>query len=194
MKTKTSATAASATLELTHPQQIIDRHLRPAIAPFKAELLEAAARDRELSAELERKHPETAKREALELLEKAGAGDTEADKILTEAGGTEAYVKSRAALFDLTRAKHEAACISSAPLWQKVSDAILAAIEAADREIQGQWSKVCDFLGEPCDLSRWNSYCRNIRNGIERAPFAAEKLRHGTDWQIESLGLRPLLD
>lgn len=194
MKTKTSATAASAPLELTHPQQIIDKHLRPAIAPFKAELLEAADRDRELSAEMERKHPELAKKEALQLLEKAGAGDLEADKILTEAGGTEAYVKSRTALFDLARAKHEAACIASAPLWQKVSDALLAAIQAADLEIQGQWQKVCEFLGEPYDLSRWNSYCRNIRSGIERAPFAAEKMRHGAGWQLEALGLRPLLN
>ena len=194
MKTKTSATAASASLELTHPQQIIDKHLRPAIAPFKAELLEAAARDRELSAEMERKHPELAKKEALQLLEKAGAGDLEADKILTEAGGTEAYVKNRTALFDLARAKHEAACIASAPLWQRVSESILAAIQAADLEIQGQWAKVCEFLGEPCDLSRWNQYCRNIRSGIERTPFAAEKMRHGADWQLESLGLRQLLD
>lgn len=194
MKKQNTATAASTTLELTHPQQILDAHLRPALAPFKADLLKAAARDIELTKELESKHPDLAKKQALELLEKAAAGDLEADKILTEAGGTEAYVKSRCALFDLARAKHEGAAMASAPLWQKVSESILSAIEAADREIQSQWQKVCDFLGEPCDLSRWNAYCRNIRNGIERAPFAAETLKHGANWQLESLGLRPLLD
>ena len=191
MKSKTTATAA---LEIIQPKQIINRHLRPAIAPFKAELLAAAEVDRKLSEQMESKHPNLAKAEALQLLEKAGAGDLEADKILTEAGGTEAYVKSRTALFDLSRAKHEAACIASVPLWTKVSAAILAAIDASDREIQSQWQKVCDYLGEPCDLSRWNQYCRNIRNGIERAPFAAEKLSHGSSWQLESLGLRELLD
>ena len=143
---------------------------------------------------MESKHPNLAKAEALQLLEKAGAGDLEADKILTEAGGTEAYVKSRTALFDLSRAKHEAACIASVPLWTKVSAAILAAIDASDREIQSQWQKVCDYLGEPCDLSRWNQYCRNLRSGVERTPFAAEKMRHGSSWQLESLGLRELLD
>ena len=84
--------------------------------------------------------------------------------------------------------------IASVPLWTKVSAAILAAIDASDREIQSQWQKVCDYLGEPCDLSRWNQYCRNIRNGIQRTPFAAEKMRHGSSWQLESLGLRELLD
>ena len=88
----------------------------------------------------------------------------------------------------------EAACKASIPLWEKVSAALLSGIDAAEREIQDQWVKVCEFLGEPSDLSRWNSYCRNIRNGIERAPFAAEKLSHGSSWQLESLGLRELLD
>jgi hypothetical protein len=191
MKSKTTATTA---LEIIQPKQIINRHLRPAIAPFKAELLAAAEVDRKLSEQMESKHPNLAKAEALQLLEKAGAGDLEADKILTEAGGTEAYVKSRTALFDLSRAKHEAACIASVPLWTKVSAAILAAIDASDREIQSQWQKVCDYLGEPCDLSRWNQYCRNLRSGVERTPFAAEKMRHGSSWQLESLGLRELLD
>lgn len=194
MKKQNTATAASTSLEVTHPKDIIEKHLKPALAPFKAELLAAAQIDVELAADMERKHPDTAKREALQLLEKAAGGDLEADKILTEAGGTEAYVKSRTALFDLARAKHEAACIASAPLWQKVSDSILSAIESADREIQSQWQKVCDFLGEPCDLSRWNNYCRTLRFGIGRAAFAAETLKHGTDWQIEAHGLRPLLD
>lgn len=194
MKNKTSATAASTTLELTRPQEIIDKHLRPAIAPFKAELLEAAARDLKLTREMEERHPDIAKKLGLELLEKAAAGDEEADRILTEAGGTEAFVKSRCALFDLARAKHEGACIASVPLWRRVSESLLSAIEAADREIQEQWAKVCEYLGEPSDLSRWNQYCRNIRNGIERSPFAAETLKHGANWQLDSLGLRPLLD
>lgn len=194
MKTKTSATAASTSLEITHPQQIIDKHLRPAIAPFKAELLQAADRDRELSAEMERKHPDLAKKEALQLLEKAGAGDMEADKILTEAGGTEAYVKSRSALFDLARAKHSAACKASAPLWNKVAAACMAAIDAAAAEIQAQYDRLQELHGEPKGLSQWDAYCRNLKTGLSKAEFNAEQLNHGAGWQLEALGLRPLLD
>jgi hypothetical protein len=191
MKSKTPANAA---LEIIQPQQIINRHLRPAIAPFKAELLAAAEIDRELSATMEKEHPNAVKLAAEELFQKATSGDTEAEAAIRAEGGMDEWKRKRIAFFDLSRAKHEAACIASVPLWEKVSVALLAAIEDADREIQGQWAKVCDFLGEPCDLSRWNAYCRNIRNGIERAPFAAEKLRHGSSWQLEAYGLRELLD
>jgi hypothetical protein len=195
MKTKTTPASSGLTsLEIKHPQAIIQAHLRPAIAPFRDELLAAAAIDRELSASLEREHPNAVKKMADELFARAANGDAEAEKEIRAEGGIEEWKRKRIAFFDLTRAKHEAACIASAPLWQRVSDSILSAIQAADNEIQGQWAKVCEYLGEPCDLSRWNSYCRNIRNGIERAPFAAEKMRHGADWQIEAHGLRPLLD
>ena len=191
MKSKTPANAA---LEIIQPQQIINRHLRPAIAPFKAELLAAAEIDRELSETMEKEHPNAVKLAAEELFQKATSGDTGAEAAIRAEGGMDEWKRKRIAFFDLSRAKHEAACIASVPLWEKVSVALLAAIEDADREIQGQWAKVCDFLGEPCDLSRWNAYCRNIRNGIERAPFAAEKLRHGSSWQLEAYGLRELLD
>jgi len=191
MKSKTTANAA---LELIHPQQIIDRHLRPAIAPFKAELLASAELDRKLAEAMEREHPNAVKLAADELFQKATSGDAEAEAAIRAEGGMDEWKRKRMAFFALSRAKHEAACIASAPLWQKVSAALLASIEAADREIQDQWVKVCEFLGEPSDLSRWNQYCRNIRNGVERTPFAAEKLSHGSSWQLESLGLRELLD
>jgi hypothetical protein len=32
-----------------------------------------------------------------------------------------------------------------------------------------------------------------LKNGIARAPFAAETLRHGADWQIRSLGLAEIV-
>ena len=191
MKSKTPANAA---LEIIQPQQIINRHLRPAIAPFKAELLAAAELDRKLSETMEKEHPNSVKLAAEELFQKATSGDAEAEAAIRAEGGIEEWKRKRMAFFDLSRAKHQAACKASVPLWTKVSAALLAAIEDADREIQGQWAKVCDFLGEPCDLSRWNAYCRNIRNGIERAPFAAEKLSHGSSWQLEAHGLRELLD
>ena len=191
MKSKTTATAA---LEIIQPKQIIDRHLRPAIAPFRAELLAAAEIDRKLSATMQKEHPNAVKLAAEELFQKATSGDAEAEAAIRAEGGLDEWKRKRMAFFDLSRAKHEAACRASIPLWEKVSAALLSGIDAADREIQDQWVKVCEFLGEPSDLSRWNQYCRNIRNGIERAPFAAEKLSHGSSWQLESLGLRELLD
>ena len=138
-------------------------------------------------------HPDTAKKEADQLLERAAAGDSKAEGTLRSAGGTEAFVKAKCAMFDLARAKHEGAAKATAPLWTKVSAAVLSAIEAANREISDQWKRTCEHLGEPCDLSSWDTHCRNLRNGIERAPYAAENMRHGAAWQIESLGLAEVI-
>jgi len=191
MKSKTPANAA---LEIISPKQIINRHLRPAILPFKGELLAAAELDRKLSETMEKEHPNAVKKAAEELFQKATSGDAEAEAAIRAEGGMDEWKRKRMAFFDLTRAKHEAGCLASVPLWEKVSVALLSGIDAADREIQDQWTKVCEFLGEPSDLSRWNQYCRNIRHGIERTPYAAEKLRHGSSWQLEAYGLRELLD
>ena len=98
-------------------------------------------------------------------------------------------MKSKCAMFYLARAKHEGASKASAPLWTKVSIAVIAAIEAASREINDKWQATCTQLGEPCSPSSWDTYCRNLKTGITRAPFAAENLRHGASWKIESLGL-----
>ena len=191
MKSKTTATDA---LEIIQPKQIINRHLRPAILPYKAELLAAAEVDRKLSETMAEEHPNAVKKAAEELFQKATSGDAEAEAAIRAEGGLDEWKRKRMAFFDLSRAKHEAACKASIPLWEKVSAALLSGIDAAEREIQSQWVKVCEFLGEPSDLSRWNQYCRNIRTGVERAPFAAEKLSHGSSWLLESLGLRELLD
>lgn len=177
------------TAALTNPKDILNRHLREAVKPHAAALRQAAAIDRELEKEMLATHPDTAKKEANELLERASTGDTKAEGVLRSAGGTEAYVKAKCAMFDLARAKHAGAARASVPLWTKVSAAVLISIDAAHREINQQWRHTCEQLGEPCPPSAWDNYCRNLRNGIERAPFAAENLRHGTAWQIESLGL-----
>lgn len=174
---------------IINPKEILNRHLREAVKPHAAALRQAAALDRELEKEMNATHPDAAKKEANELLERASTGDTKAEGVLRSAGGTEAFVKSKTAMFDLARAKHEGAAKASAPLWAKVSAAVLLSIDAANREINQQWQHICEQLGEPCSPSEWDTYCRNIRSGIERAPFAAENLRHGAAWQIESLGL-----
>jgi hypothetical protein len=180
---------ASNTVVLVHPKDILTRHLAQAVKPYAAELRQAAAIDREFEKEMLATHPDTAKKEANELLERASKGDSRAEGVLRSAGGTEAYIKAKCGLFDLARAKFEGAAKASAPLWTKVSAAALAALEAANREIQTQWQQACEHLGEPGGLSSWDTYCRNLRNGFERAPYAAEKLRQGAAWQIEQLGL-----
>ena len=186
-------TTKPTTVALTHPRDILNRHLAQAVKPFAADLRKAAALDRELEKEMLATHPDTAKKEADQLLERAAAGDSKAEGTLRSAGGTEAFVRAKCAMFDLARAKHEGAAKASAPLWTKVSAVVIAAINAANGEIQSQWRQACEHLGEPCDLSSWDTYCRNLKTGIERAPFAAENLRHGAAWQIESLGLSEVI-
>jgi len=194
MKNKPDTTAkASDPLTITKPQDILAAHLAPAIKPFADELLAAAAIDREAEAEMNGCHPEDAKKQANALLEAAAKGDKKAEQTLRDAGGTEAFIKARSAMFDLAKAKHHAACQASAPLWQKVSDAILAAIDAACADIQKQFEAVAAALGEPAGLSNWDAYCRNLKSGIMSAPNKAENLRHGTDWLIRSLGLAELV-
>ena len=195
MKTKTTPASSGITpLEIKHPQAIIEAHLRPAIAPYRDELLAAAARDIELYAEMEKQHPEAAKKAAAELMEKACAGDDQANKILTDAGGTEAFIKARTAMFDLARGKHGKAAKDSAPLWAKVSAALMSAIDAAAVEIQAQYDRIQELHGEPKALSQWDAHCRNLKTGLNKAEFAANELNAGTNWQLEALGLRPLLD
>jgi len=174
---------------LTHPKDILNRHLRDAVKPHAAALRQAATLDRELEKEMLACHPDDAKKQANALLEAAAKGDKKAEETLRAAGGTEAFVKSKCAMFDLAKAKHHGAAQATAPLWEKVSAAVVAAIESANGEIQGQWQQACDHLGEPSNLSSWDATCRNLKTGISRAAYAAENLRHGAAWQIESLGL-----
>jgi hypothetical protein len=178
---------------LNHPKDILNRHLRDAVKPHAAALRQAAALDRELEKEMLATHPDDAKKQANVLLEAASNGDKKAEETLRAAGGTEAFIKAKSAMFDLARAKHEGAAKATVPLWEKVSAAVIAAIESANREIQEQWNQACEHLGEPSGLSSWDVFCRNLKTGITRAPFAAENLKHGAAWQIESLGLAEVI-
>jgi hypothetical protein len=192
MKAKTNPTAP-ALPAITHPTEILKSHLKPALEPFAAELLEAARIDREAAGVMDTMHPEKVKAAAEDLFYRAARGEEAAEKELREAGGKAEYIAKRTAFFDLAKAKHHAACQASAPLWQKVSEAIVAGIDAAAAEIQKQLDTVAAALGEPAGLSNWDAYCRNLKSGISRAPFAAEKLNHGTDWMLRSLGLADLV-
>jgi hypothetical protein len=174
---------------LLHPQDILNRHLRQALKPFAAALRQAAALDLQLAGEMTALHPDLAKKEANILLEAAANGDKKAEATLREAGGTEAYIKNKCGLFDLARAKFEGAAKASAPLWTKVSAAVIAAYEAAEREIREQLQRTSEQIGEPTPTTSWEIPIGHYKYGISRAAYAAENMRHGAAWQIEALGL-----
>jgi hypothetical protein len=174
---------------LVHPQDILNRHLRQALKPYAAALRQAAALDRELGKEMEATHPDLAKKEANILLEAAANGDKKAEATLREAGGTEAYIKNKCGLFELARAKHTGAAGATVPLWEKASAAVLAAYEAAEREIQDQLQRTSEQIGEPAPTTSWENTLTHYKYGISRAAYAAKNMRHGAAWQIEALGL-----
>jgi hypothetical protein len=176
-------------LNLAKPADIVDDALREALRPFAGELRQAASIDAELEAEMNRTHPTAVKKECDELFERACNGDKEADGILRAAGGTEAYVKARTAMFDLVRGKREAKCKADAPLWQKVSDAAVAALDRSLVAIEAQWSELIELHGEVPVPSSWRERIAQMQRAISRAPFAAAELNHGTAWQLTSLNL-----
>lgn len=178
---------------LTHPQQIIDEHLRSALKPYSKQLIEAAARDAALEAEADNTHPDKVKREAQELFELACNGDKRADSTLREAGGTAGYVESRTRFFDLSKGKREAAAKSDAAIWAKAGPATVAALDTALAVVREQWSATLQTLGEELVPSSWETKVGYMRRGLEKVEFNARELRHGTNWQVESLGLRNVL-
>lgn len=180
--------------QITHPQTIIDQMMRDAIKPFAAELREAADRDRKLEADMDAAHPEAAKVRAAELLEAACAGDKAADAEIVAAGGTGGFVESRVRFFDLCRGKRNAAAKADAPLWEKVTAALLPALDAALEAIRSQWDRVLELHGEEPRPSSWEPRIASTRKAIAGAPFNARELTHGTNWQLQSLGLAALID
>ena len=181
------------TTDIVHPEQILARHLREAVKPHAAALRQAAATDKELEREMDATNPISIKKQGDELLERACAGDSKAEATLREAGGVEGLVKAKSALFDLAKGKHHAAAKATAPLWQKVSDAALAALDRAVAEIEAQWNRVLELHGEAITPTSWTAKIDNMKRAMSRAPFAAENLRHGAAWQISQLGLSEVI-
>lgn len=179
--------------QLIHPQTIIDTRLREALKPHARALLEAAERDQKLEAEMMREHPDAAKKEAERLFELACAGDVEADGILRAAGGTQGFIESKSRFFDLARGKCRANAKADEKLWSNAAPRADAALETALGEIRTQWASVQELHGEDPRPSSWEAKIEAMRRAINKAPFNAAELMHGTNWQIESLGLRSAL-
>jgi regulator of protease activity HflC (stomatin/prohibitin superfamily) len=179
--------------QLTNPQEIIDARLREALKPYSKQLLEAAAKDASLEAETDASHPDKVKREAQQLFEAACNGDKTADKTLREASGTAGYIEAKTRFFDLTRGKREAAAKADAAIWAKAGPAAVAALDAALALIRQQWTATLQTLGEEVVPSSWETKVGYLRRALEKVEFNARELRHGTAWQVESLGLRKVL-
>lgn len=179
--------------QLTNPQTIIDEALRSALKPHAKALLEAAALDAALEAETDASHPDKVKREAQELFERACNGDKTADKTLREANGTAGYIEAKTRFFDLTRGKREPAAKADAAIWAKAGPAAVAALDSALAAIRDQWRKTLEALGEEIVPSSWETKVGYMRRALEKVEFNARELRHGSHWQIESLGLRNVL-
>lgn len=179
--------------QLTNPQTIIDEALRSALKPHAKALLEAAARDAALEAEMNETHPDVAKKQAEQLFEAACNGDKAADKTLRESDGTQGFIEAKTRFFDLTRGKCRAGAKADAALWDKAAPAAVAALDRALVVIREQWASALQTLGEEMRPSSWEGRIAMMRRALEGTPFNARELQHGTNWQIESLGLRKVL-
>ena len=179
--------------QLTNPQEIIDARLREALKPYSKQLLEAAAKDAALEAEMNASHPDGAKKQAQQLFEAACNNDKKADETLREAGGTAGFIEAKTRFFDLARGKCNAGAKADADIWAKAGPAAVAALDAALALIRQQWETTLQALGEEVVPSSWEVKVGYLRRALEKVEFNARELRHGTAWQIESLGLRKVL-
>lgn len=182
-------------MKTTSPQEILDKHLRKALAPFAEQLRVEAELDRELASKAESLHPYIFEKEAADLTERAVAGDAEAEAKLAEAGGAADYVKTRSAGFKMAEDKRRYAAAACVPLWQKVAAAAVPAVNHAEAEIEKQLTDVLAELGElHPGLTLWGGRCRSLRNIFETAPRNAdEPMWNGASWLVEQMGLSDLI-
>jgi hypothetical protein len=192
MKKTTSAT----TITVIKPEEILRRHLLPALKPYATKLREAAELDSRLSETMAEIHPDKIKREAEELFEAAAAGDESAEKFLAAQGGKSGMIRDRSAMFCLARTKHEHACKASAPLWKSVAEATETALDLAGHDIGLQLKTVLEELGElpSSTASLWEAKIRGLKVGLGRAEFLAVNANHGVSWQMQALGLSELIE
>lgn len=182
-------------MKTTSPQDILDKHIRKAIAPFAEQLRVEAERDRELARKAESLHPAIFEKEAAELYEKAVAGDDDATIKLGEAGGVAGYVETHSAGYKMAEDKRRHAAAACAPLWRKVAEVAVPAVSLAEAEIEAQLSAVMAELGElHPGFTLWGGRCRSLRHIFESAPSnAAEPSWNGAGWLVEQMGLTDLI-
>lgn len=187
-------TETPGTLQVVNPQDILDRHIRKAGAPFAEDLKKACTLDVQLAAAADKMHPVKIKEQADKLVERAISGDEKANAELEAVGGKNAWIQAKGAMFDVREGARVKAAQDSAPLWEKISAALIDAVDKADHEIQKQFDSCMTLLGEPLAPSRWNRTCAILRGNLQKASFHAEKLSQGADYQTRQMGLQALIE
>jgi hypothetical protein len=182
-------------MKTTNPQDIFDNHLRKAIAPYAEQLRVEAELDRKLASKAESIHPSIFEEKLGQLLERATAGDAEAEATLDAAGGADNYVKTHAAGYDLAEGKRRYAANACAPLWKKVAADAIPAIDRAESEIQQQLEAVLEELGElPPSVTQWGARCRSLRHIFDNAARqAAAPMWIGAGFLVRQMGLDDLI-
>jgi len=182
------------TITLTSPRDILDTAITSALAPFKAELAQAADTDRKLYAETLDIHPNKVKKDGEDLMEAAANGDPEAMRQLEQDNGLIGYVNRRTALYPVKEAARVRAAEKFADQFAPVADQLIPAVREAGAVIQKQFEGTMEALGElPGGLSMWNGYVRsfegNVRGAIRQAKAGA-----GAAFLLEGLGLLPFVE
>lgn len=182
-----------ATIKITPAQGILSSAITEALAPFKAELAAACKRDLELAAAAEKIHPDKCKAEGMALMAQAVAGDDAAMKQLEDAGGLDAWVSNKSALYPVKEgARHHHAC-QSAELFERAAERLIPAIEDAAAKIQTQFESVMTELGElQPGQSEWGALIRNKCNAITAAVQQGNR-GVGFAYLAEGLGLTSFL-
>jgi hypothetical protein len=177
-------------MKITPAQDIISAAITAALQPFKAQLAAACERDVQLAAEAEKIHPDKCKAQGFALMEAAVAGNEAAMRELEGAGGLDAWIAGRAAVYPIREgARHHHAC-DSAELFERAAAKLIPALEKAGADIQAQFEQTMTALGElPGGLSQWDAAIRAKIDGINGA-VQQGKRGVGLAYLVQGLGLR----
>jgi hypothetical protein len=109
---------------------------------------------------------------------------------LEKAGGLDAWVASRAALYPVKEGARHYHAVASAELFETAAQRLIPALERAAADIQSQFENVMASLGElPGGLSQWDSAIRAKIDGINGA-VQQGKRGVGLAYLVQGLGLR----
>jgi hypothetical protein len=184
---------ASTSIRITPPAEILAEKISEALAPFKDALSAACKRDVELAAAAELCRPDKIKIAGDTLMGQAIHGDEKAMKQLEAAGGLDAWVASKSAVYPIKDAARHHHAVTSAELFERAAVKLIPALETAGAEIQKQFENVMAEMGElPGGLSQWGSNIQGRCNSITAAVRRAHN-GEGLAWIFEQLGLAAFL-
>jgi hypothetical protein len=181
-------------MKITTAQDIISAAITEALQPFKSDLTAACRRDLELAAAAELVRPDKIKIQGDVLMGQAIAGDESAMKELEAAGGLDAWVASKCAIYPVKDGARHHHAIASAELFERASARLIPALEIAGAEVQTQFENVMVTLGEmPGGISQHGATLRNRAAAVTAAVKRAHN-GEGLAWIFEQLGLTEFLN